>query len=77
MTEMTPVESMNLEILRMVQMDTAAAEKAIVFVNGEQLKYELFKSQYALAQTEQTPLARTEKAVREAKEALTLFSTTA
>lgn len=72
-TELTDVQQMNLELLRLVQSDTAAAEKAIAFVAGIKLNYELFKDQYTLASTEQTPLARAEKAIREAKEALTLF----
>lgn len=72
-TELTDVQQMNLELLRLVQSDTAAAEKAIEFVAGVKLNYELFKDQYTLAGAEQTPLARTEKAIREAKEVLTLF----
>ncbi|MDX6914773.1 DUF2560 family protein [Pectobacterium carotovorum] len=72
-TELTDVQQMNLELLRLVQSDTAAAEKAIAFVAGIKLNYELFKDQYTPASTEQTPLARAEKAIREAKEALTLF----
>lgn len=74
-TEMTDVQQMNLEILRLVMSDTAAAEKAIVFVGGNRLNFELFKDQYQLAGAETTPLSRTEKAIREAREALTLFST--
>lgn len=72
-TELTDAQQMNLELLRLVQSDTAAAEKAIAFVSGVKLNYELFKDQYTLAAVEQTPLSRTEKAIREAKEALTLF----
>lgn len=72
-TELTDVQQMNLELLRLVQSDTAAAEKAIAFVAGIKLNYELFKDQYTLATAESTPLSRTEKAIREAKEALTLF----
>lgn len=73
-TEMTDVQQMNLEILRLVQSDTAAAEKAITFVDGNKLNYELFKDQYQLAGAENTPVSRTDKAIREAKEALTLFT---
>lgn len=72
---MTELQQMNLEILRLVQSDTAAAEKAITFVNGSKLNFELFKDQLALAAAETTALARTEKAIREAKEALDLFPT--
>lgn len=73
-TQMTEVQQMNLEILRLVQSDTAAAEKAITFVGGNKLNYELFKDQYQLAGAENTPVSRTDKAIREAKEALTLFT---
>lgn len=74
-TQMTEVQQMNLEILRLVQSDTAAAEKAITFVDGNKLNYELFKDQYQLAGAENTPLNRADKAIKEAKEALLLFST--
>lgn len=74
-TALTELQQMNLEILRLVQSDTAAAEKAITFVNGSKLNFELFKDQLALAAAETTALASTEKAIREAKEALYLFTT--
>lgn len=74
-TALTDLQQMNLEIFRMVQNDTAAAEKAISFVAGNQLNYELFKDQYHLAGAESSPVSRTDKAIREAKEALDLFST--
>lgn len=71
--EMTDEQAMNLELLRLVQNDTAAAEKAIAFVAGSKLNLELFKDQYQLASSETTPISRAEKAIREAKEALMLF----
>ncbi|RSB60341.1 DUF2560 family protein [Atlantibacter subterranea] len=73
-TGMTELQQMNLDILRIVQNDTAAAQKAIGFIQGSKLNYELFKDQYSLAISEPTPVARTEKAIREAKEALDLFT---
>lgn len=72
-TQLTEIQQMNLEIFRLVQSDTAAAEKAIQFVDGKQLNFELFKDQLTLAGAETTALARAEKAIREAKEALDLF----
>lgn len=71
---LTELQQMNLDIFRMVQNDTAAAEKAIAFVNGSKLNFELFKDQYHLAGSEATPLNRTDKAIKEAKEALILFT---
>ncbi|MDI8841594.1 DUF2560 family protein [Salmonella enterica subsp. enterica serovar Anatum] len=41
---MTELQQMNLDILRLVQSDTAAAEKAIAFVAGSKLSFELFKN---------------------------------
>ncbi|EPF6610203.1 DUF2560 family protein [Klebsiella aerogenes] len=73
-TALTELQQMKLDIFRMVQNDTAAAEKAIIFVAGSQLNFELFKDQYYLATAETTPINRAEKAIREAKEALDLFS---
>lgn len=75
--EMTELQAMNLEIFRMVQNDTAAAEKAIVFVAGDKLKYELFKDGYTRAQNEGAPVSRVDKAIRTAEEAFDLFQTTA
>ncbi|CAH6577494.1 MAG: DUF2560 family protein [Citrobacter freundii] len=74
-TALTELQQMNLDILRLVQSDTAAAEKAITFVNGSKLNFELFKDQLVLASGEGTALDRAEKAIREAKEALDLFTT--
>lgn len=74
-TGMTDLQQMNLDILRIVQSDTAAAQKAIEFIQGSKLNFELFKDHYAMAIVEPTPVARTEKAIREAKEALDLFAT--
>lgn len=73
-TQWQRLQQMNLDILRLVQSDTAAAEKAIAFVAGSKLNFELFKDQLVLAQGEGTALARAEKAIREAKEALDLFT---
>lgn len=75
-TALTELQQMNLDILRLVQNDTAAAEKAIAFVAGSKLNFELFSDQLNLAGAETTALARAEKAIREAKEALDLFTTT-
>ncbi len=74
-TEMTELQAMNLEIFRLVQSDTAAAEKAITFIGGDKLKYELFKDGYTRAQTETGVVARADKAIRTAEEALDLFQT--
>lgn len=72
-TSLTPQQATRLELLRLVMNDTAAAQKAIEFVGDDLLKLELFKDHYALVQTGIGVVARTDKAVREAQEALSLF----
>ncbi|QQA77052.1 DUF2560 family protein [Pectobacterium parmentieri] len=71
---LTAQQSTRLELLRLVMNDTAAAQAAIEFVGDDLLKLELFKDQYKLATTEREVVARTFKAIQDAKEALTLFS---
>ncbi|WP_447872008.1 DUF2560 family protein [Serratia fonticola] len=70
--QMTEVQAMNLDLFRLVRSDTAAAEKAIKFVNGEQLKYELFKDGYSNA-VEEGPGSRVDRAIKTAEEALLVF----
>lgn len=64
---------LNLEVYRLVQRDTAAAKKAIAFVNGDQLRFELFKDGITLATAETGVVARTDKAIQVATEAYALF----
>lgn len=64
---------LNLEVYRLVQRDTAAAKKAIAFVNGDQLRYELFKDGMTLATAETGVVDRTDKAIQVATEAYALF----
>ncbi|MDI3197123.1 DUF2560 family protein [Serratia ureilytica] len=71
--EMTELQAMNLEIFRMVENDTAAAEKAITFISGDKLKYELFKDGYNRAYNEGASVSRVDKAIRTVEEALDLF----
>ncbi|MGE4718786.1 DUF2560 family protein [Yersinia enterocolitica] len=66
-TGLTPIQASRLEILRLVMKDTAAAQKAIDFINDDPLKQELFKDQYALAANESGLVSRTEKASKSAK----------
>ncbi|WP_261371911.1 DUF2560 family protein [Yersinia mollaretii] len=73
MIQLSARQQNRLEILRLVMNDTAAAQAAIEFVADDQLKLELFKDQYGLAQSEKEVVARTIKAIQDAKEALTLF----
>lgn len=72
-TELTPQQLIRLELLELVQNDTAAAKEAINFVGDIPLNLELFKRNYTLAQAESTPVARTLKAIQGANDALELF----
>lgn len=72
-TELTSQQQIRLEVLQLVQNDTAAAKEAIEFVGDNPLNLELFKRNYTLAQAESTPVARTIKAIQGAKDALPLF----
>ena len=70
---LTSQQQTRLTILDMLQYDTAAAQEAIDGIGDDPLKLELFKRQYTLAQSETTALARTIKALKGMKDALSLF----
>lgn len=72
-TSLTDQQKLRLELLSLVQNDTAAAQEAIAEIGDDQLKFELFKRQYTLAQSEPTAVSRTTKAIQGMKEALALF----
>lgn len=72
-SSLTEKQWLRLEVLSLVQNDTAAAQDAINEIGDDQLKFELFKRQYTLAQSEPTAVSRTTKAIRGMKEALELF----
>ena len=72
-SELTSQQKIRLQVLELVQNDTAAAKEAIEFVGDNPLNLELFKRNYTLSQAETTPVARTIKAIQSAKDALTLF----
>ncbi|EPO6584303.1 DUF2560 family protein [Enterobacter hormaechei] len=74
-TQMTDAQKLKLEVYRLVMNDSAATEKAIDFIAGNELNFELFKDAYDKTANEPTALAKTEKAIREAKEVLDLFTT--
>lgn len=73
-TQMTDAQHLKLQVYRLVMNDSAATEKAIEFIAGSILNYELFKDAYAKTANETTARAKTEKAIREAKEVLDLFA---
>ena len=77
MAEITPAEQIRLNLLSTLNYDTAAAAKAIEFVQDSPLKYQLFIQQYNRVVTETEVVARTIKALQESTEALALFDTAA
>lgn len=72
-TPITDAQKLRLDILALVQNDTAAAKDAISFVSDDPLKYELFQRNYTLSQAEPTPVSRTTKDIQGAKDSLSLF----
>lgn len=73
-TQMTEAQKLKLEVYRLVMNDSAATEKAIEFIASSELNFELFKDAYAKTASEVTALAKTEKAIRIAKEVKDLFA---
>ncbi|HBQ1920705.1 Protein of uncharacterised function (DUF2560) [Klebsiella pneumoniae] len=77
MVEITPAEQIRLNLFSTLNCDTAAAAKAIEFVQDSPLKYQLFIQQYNRVTTESEVVTQTIKAVQESTEALALFDTIA
>ncbi|HDT5900682.1 TPA: DUF2560 family protein [Raoultella ornithinolytica] len=75
MAEITAAEQIRLNLLSIVNYDTAAAKEAIEFVKDSELKYQVFVQQFNRVVTESTIVAKTIKAIQEATEALALFDT--
>ncbi|HGJ5865579.1 MAG TPA: DUF2560 family protein [Arsenophonus nasoniae] len=73
MKEITAEQQMRLDILRLVLLDTAAAQITIDFVKDEKLKFEIFKELWHESGAESTPVARAQKSIQKGKEALLLF----
>ncbi|MBL0787777.1 DUF2560 family protein [Klebsiella michiganensis] len=77
MSEITAAEQIRLNLLSVLNYDTAAAKEAIAFVQDSQLKYQIFIQQYNRVVTESEVVAKTIKAIQEATEALMLFDSSA
>lgn len=76
-TELTASQKLRIDLLAALNLDTAAAAKAIEFVQDDPLKYHLFIQQYNRVYTESEPVAKAIKAIQEATEALALFDSAA
>lgn len=77
MADITPAEQIRLNLLSIVNYDTAAAKEAIEFVKDSELKCQVFVQQFNRVVTESTIVAKTIKVIQEATEALALFETNA
>ncbi|WP_220676427.1 DUF2560 family protein [Klebsiella pasteurii] len=77
MPEISDEAQIRLNLLSTLNYDTAAAAKAIEFVQDSQLKYQLFIQQFNRVTTESTVVSKTIKAIQESTEALVLFDTAA
>ncbi|MCU6669928.1 DUF2560 family protein [Enterobacteriaceae bacterium H4N4] len=69
----TPAQQIRLDLLAILNYDTAAAAEAIKFVGDDPLKYQIFTNQLPRVTTENGTVARTMKAIKESEEALLLF----
>lgn len=63
MAEITDAQQIRLNLLSILNYDTAAAKVAVEFVQDRPLKYQLFIQQYSRVTTESEAVARTIKAV--------------
>ncbi|MGQ6276448.1 DUF2560 family protein [Serratia sp. IR-2025] len=73
-TEITPEQTIRINLLKMVGYDTAAAAKAIEYVADEILKFTMLEMQHNRPELNpMEPVARVIKAIQESKEALSLF----
>ncbi|WP_250602213.1 DUF2560 family protein [Serratia marcescens] len=73
-TEMTEEQKLKLEIYSLVQFSNAAAEEAFAFIGTDRMKLELFKIRYNANTANGDSVTRAVTSVREAKEALDLFT---
>jgi hypothetical protein len=64
MAEIVPAEQIRLNLLSTLNYDTAAAAKAIEFVQDSPLKYQLFIQQYSRVTTESEVVAGPSKRFR-------------
>ncbi|WP_226052667.1 DUF2560 family protein [Dickeya chrysanthemi] len=71
--ELSASQQIRISLLAALSYDTAAAAKAIEFVQDDPLKHKLFIDQYNRVFTETEVVAKTLKAIQAATEALALF----
>jgi len=72
--EITTDQQNQLDLLAVLQYDTAALKKAVDFIQGDPFKQKLFIAQYNRVYSEGEIVARTIKAVQESTEALAVIN---
>lgn len=74
MSEITPLQIEQLNLLQTLQYDTAAVKEAKAFTGDDVFKMRLLIQQYNRVHTENGIVARTTKAVQESVEALAVLN---
>ena len=74
MSEITPTQTAQLELLQTLNYDTAATKIAVAFIGEDQFKHRLFIQQYNRVYGESEIVARATKAVQESVEAITALN---
>lgn len=70
----TEQQALRVELLKLVNYDETAGPKAIAFVADSELNFNLFKDAYEKAHLEPTPNAKTDVAITEATQRLTIIN---
>lgn len=80
LTPMTDIQQVSLEILRMLNNDTASAKRAMLFVGTSSLNLELFKDSYTILVNQgdgstapEIIGSRVDAAIEQARNKLTVF----
>lgn len=71
--QITDTQKLKLELLTLVSNDATAFKKASEFVGNDMLRFELFRTCYAQAHMQPTPVAKAEEAVTEAEQRLAIM----
>ena len=69
----TDAQKLKLELLTLVSNDATAFKKVSEFVGNDMLRFELFRTCYAQAHLQPTPVAKAEETVTEAEQRLAIM----
>ena len=71
--QITDAQKLKLELLTLVSNDATAFKKATEFVGNDMLRFELFRTCYAQAHLQPTPVAKADEAVTGAEQRLAIM----